>query len=90
MRQAYRKFCGAVAELIDGEFLKEEFEEVAKAVYRAFQGLGKNADDDTKIAESKYACTFSIVGCLLSFCKSTGAWLCLSGDNYIFFNFSQI
>ncbi len=43
VRQAYKQFVGAVAELIDGEVVPEEFREVALAAFCLF---GKPAEED--------------------------------------------
>ncbi|KAJ8773139.1 hypothetical protein K2173_028316 [Erythroxylum novogranatense] len=45
VRQAYKQFIGAVAELIDGEIPSEEFREVALAVYRLFGSPGPGPGD---------------------------------------------
>ncbi|KAM7483382.1 hypothetical protein LguiB_007965 [Lonicera macranthoides] len=47
VRQAYKQFIAAVVELIDGEVVSEEFQEVALAVYRLF-GCSKGEDEDAK------------------------------------------
>lgn len=38
MRQAYRQFIGAVAELLNGEAVSEEVQQVAEAAYTLFVG----------------------------------------------------
>lgn len=42
VRQAYKQFLGAVVELLNGEVVSEELQEVAPAVYALFAG------DDTQ------------------------------------------
>ncbi|KAK3015088.1 hypothetical protein RJ639_006650 [Escallonia herrerae] len=56
VRQAYRQFIAAVAELIDRELVSEEFREVALAVYRLFsERLEEDGDEDwRRIGETKY------------------------------------
>lgn len=38
VRQAYKQFIGAVVELLNGEVVSEEFQQVAQSVYRLFGG----------------------------------------------------
>jgi activating signal cointegrator complex subunit 3 len=42
VRQAYKQFIGAVVELLNGEAVSEELQQVAQAVYRLF-----GAESDT-------------------------------------------
>ncbi|GAB2270112.1 activating signal cointegrator 1 complex subunit [Dionaea muscipula] len=53
VRQAYKQFIAAVAELIDGEVEPDEFREVAFTVYRLFSTKGEEDDTRTRIAENK-------------------------------------
>ena len=38
MRQAYKQFIGAVAEMLNGEVVSEELHEVAQTAYAMFGG----------------------------------------------------
>ncbi|CAK9163513.1 unnamed protein product [Ilex paraguariensis] len=52
VRQAYKQFIAAVVELIDGEVVSEEFQEVALTVYRLF-GQPLEEDEDNRRIEQK-------------------------------------
>lgn len=46
IRHAYRKFIGAVVELMNGDIVNDEFQEVAMKTYDLFSRINANSDAD--------------------------------------------
>lgn len=46
VRQLYKQFIPAVVELMGGEVVSEEFQEVALTVYRLFSGTSESEEDE--------------------------------------------
>lgn len=59
VRQAYKQFIGAVSELLNGEVVSEELQQVAQAVYRLFGGDGTESDTTGKHLQKRYMLCFS-------------------------------
>lgn len=53
MRQAYKQFLGAVVELLNGEVVSGEFQQVAQAVYALFGGNAAESDATEKALEKR-------------------------------------
>lgn len=46
IRQLYKQFIPAVVELMGGEVVSEEFQEVALHIYRLFSGISESEEDE--------------------------------------------
>lgn len=53
VRQAYKQFLGAVVELLNGEVVSGEFQQVAQAVYALFGGNAAESDATEKALEKR-------------------------------------
>lgn len=63
VRQAYRQFLGALAE-INSEMILEEFRQVAKAVYDLFSSLDTGYDNIRVISSEKRYSIFPLLSCM--------------------------
>jgi activating signal cointegrator complex subunit 3 len=54
VRQAYKQFIGAVVELLNGEAVSEELQQVAQAVYRLFGDDAAEPDTGRRPLQKRY------------------------------------